>query len=319
MACIAAVTVVGARAGDAAFASAPTAFTYNPANVAETTATLQGLIGTTTAPTDCRFEYGSTPALGLAVACSSMIPTGVGVQTSAVITGLAPGAIYYDRLVASNAEGTGYGQIGIFQATRPPLPELTPEVAQPPARRYVPRRRRTVRTNPNDAGLYIAYCPVQYVTRRSHRPRARTSNTSHAGWPPKQCLKMDKGPPGQHHKLVGLANVHNWLLGGYGNDTIYGGSVGDVIWGDYHPDEKPAHQTAIIHAGDGRNVIYANDTVNYVWTGSNPKTVVHAFLAGTSGVIHCQSPGIVVYLSKTSQHQFKLDGCRRISHYSVGY
>ena len=85
------------------------------------------------------------------------------------------------------------------------------------------------------------------------------------------------------------------------------------------PDEKPAHQTAIIHAGNGRNVIYANDTVNYVWTGSNPKTVVHAFLAGTSGVIHCQSPGIVVYLSKTSQHHFKLDGCRRISHYSVGY
>ncbi|HUH80501.1 MAG TPA: hypothetical protein VLZ06_04170 [Solirubrobacteraceae bacterium] len=42
-----------------------------------------------------------------------------------------------------------------------------------------------------------------------------------------------------------------------------------MIWGDYHPDEKPARQTAVIHAGNGRNVIYANDTVNYVWTGTN--------------------------------------------------
>jgi len=248
-----------------------------------------------------------------------MVPVGVGVQASAVITALAPGTFYWDRLVASNAEGAGFGQTGIFQAIRPPLPQLTPPVTQQPVRRYVPRPRRTVRTNPNDRGLYVAYCPVRYVDRRSRRHRARASNTSHAGWPPKQCLKMDKGPPGEHHKLVGLPNVHNWLLGGYGSDTIIGGNKGDVIWGDYHPDEKPAHQTAIIHAGNGRNVIYANDTVNYVWTGTNPKTVVHAFLVGTSGVIHCQSSGIVVYLSKTSQRHFKLDGCVRISHYSVGY
>jgi hypothetical protein len=171
--------------------------------------------------------------------------------------------------------------------------------------------------NPNDAGVYEAFCPRQ-GGRHHHHPRAHRSNTSHAGWPPKQCLKMDKGPPGEHHTIVGQKGVHNWLLGGYGSDTIIGGDKGDVIWGDYHPDGKP-EQTAIIHAGNGRNVIYANDTVNYVWTGTNPGTVVHAFLVGTSGVIHCESSGIVVYLSKTSQRHFKLDGCRRISHFSVGY
>jgi hypothetical protein len=75
----------------------------------------------------------------------------------------------------------------------------------------------------------------------------------------------------------------------------------------------------VIRAGDGRNVIYANDTHNYVWTGSNPRTVVHAHVSGISGVIHCQSPNIVVYLSTVSERHFILDGCTRISHYSVGY
>jgi RTX calcium-binding nonapeptide repeat (4 copies) len=148
---------------------------------------------------------------------------------------------------------------------------------------------------------------------------AHAASTSEAGWPAKQCLKMDKGAAGHSHTIVGLDGVHNWLLGGYGNDTIVGGNSGDVIWADYHPNGEPSSQTAVIEAGDGRNVIYANDTRDYVWTGTNPHTVVHAHVSGISGVIHCQAAGIVVYLSSVSERRFKLDGCRRISHYSVGY
>jgi hypothetical protein len=183
-----------------------------------------------------------------------------------------------------------------------------------------------------DRGLYVHYCPAfrsakaravasapgRRAEATASGPHAFASHTSWAGWPPKQCLKMDKGPPGQSHTLVGLDGVHNWLLGGYGNDTIIGGDRGDVIWGDYHPSGAK-FQVATIHAGNGRNVIYANDTRNFVWTGTNPRTVVHAHGPGTSGVIHCQSPGIVVYLSSISQRHFKLDGCRHISHFSVGY
>jgi len=44
---------------------------------------------------------------------------------------------------------------------------------------------------------------------------ATAANTSEAGWPAKECLKMDKGPAGRRHTLVGLDGVHNWLLGGY--------------------------------------------------------------------------------------------------------
>jgi hypothetical protein len=170
-------------------------------------------------------------------------------------------------------------------------------------------------TEPYDGGLHVAFCPGG---RRPAR-RATAAGTSQAGWPAKECLKMDKGPAGKSHTLVGLNGVHNWLLGGYGNDTIIGGNHGDVIWGDYHPSGEPSSQTVTIRAGNGRNVIYANDTHNYVWTGTNAYTVVHAHVSGISGVIHCQSPYIVVYLSTVSERYFKLDGCHRISHYSVGY
>ncbi|HEX4466668.1 MAG TPA: hypothetical protein VH025_05735, partial [Solirubrobacteraceae bacterium] len=103
----------------------------------------------------------------------------------------------------------------------------------------------------------------------------------------------------------------------FGNDTIVGGDSGDVIWSDYHPTGWPKFQTAIIHAGNGRNVIYANDTVNQVWTGTNPKTVVHAH--EDRGVIHCESPGIVVFTSHHALPHWKLIGCRHISFFSVGY
>jgi hypothetical protein len=141
--------------------------------------------------------------------------------------------------------------------------------------------------------------------------------TSHAGWPPNQHLVMDRGAAGRSNTLTGQEGVHNYLLGGYGNDTIYGGNAGDVIWGDYHPSGWPSSQTAIIHGGSGQNFIYSNDTVNYVWTGSNPATVVHAHEG--SGVIHCESPGIVVFTSHHALPHYKLDGCRHISFYSVGY
>jgi RTX calcium-binding nonapeptide repeat (4 copies) len=141
--------------------------------------------------------------------------------------------------------------------------------------------------------------------------------TSHAGWPADQHLVMDKGPAGRHNVLVGVAGRHNYLLGGYGDDTIYGGPSGDVIWGDYHESGWPARQTAVIHAGNGRNLIYANDTLNYVWTGKNPATVVHAH--ENSGVIHCENPHIVVFTSHRALPHYRLHGCRRISFYSVGY
>jgi hypothetical protein len=197
---------------------------------------------------------------------------------------------------------------------------------------------------PSLAGATVPACDAAPVQRRLHLPRllggvrpvallaaldllvlvlvgvlaqSAAAMTSHAGWPRNEHLVMDHGPAGRSNSLYGVNGKHNYLLGGYGDDTIYGGDSGDVIWGDYHPSGWPDHQTAVIHAGNGKNFIYSNDTVNYVWTGTNPATVVHAHEG--SGVIHCENPRIIVFTSHHAKPHYKLDGCKRISFYSVGY
>jgi hypothetical protein len=322
---------------------------------ATTSATLQGYITDYGAPlTDCHFEFGPTPQFGSSLPCTQTAGTSTG-RAAAPVGALQWGTVYYVQLVAGDAGGTSRGATLSFATpARVVYPPYTPPVITYPP--YTPprypsvnrygsykpsaaairrclrlkgrskrarclaalRRRRGGSSGPaSDAGLSIYYCPYG---RTSARPaRAHASSTSEAGWPPKECLKMDKGPAGQHHTIVGMRHVHNWLLGGWGSDTIVGGEKGDVIWADYQACCWPKHQTAIIHAGNGRNVIYANDTLNYVWTGTNPRTVVHAHATGISGVIHCQNPAIVLFLSTTSERHFQLDGCHHISHYSVGY
>jgi hypothetical protein len=244
-------------------------------------------------------------------------PTGAASVAAAVVASLALVSV----AATASAQSVGPVPLPVSGLPLPAVPSL------PPIAQLVPgtldQQDGLTGTQTYDRGLYVHYCPTHSVSQASavasaSGAQAFASHTSWAGWPAKECLKMDKGPAGRSHVLVGLTGVHNWLLGGYGNDTIVGGDHGDVIWGDYHPSGEK-FQVATIHAGNGRNVIYANDTHDFVWTGTNPHTVVHAHGAGTSGVIHCQSPGVVVYLSIASQRNFTLDGCRRISHFSVGY
>ena len=140
--------------------------------------------------------------------------------------------------------------------------------------------------------------------------------TSHAGWPSDQHLVMDKGAAGQETRAHGrqrnaqlparrLRQRHDLRR------RLRRRDLGRL------PSHGESHQTAIIHAGNGKNYIYANDTINYVWTGTNPQTVVHAH--ENSGVIHCENPNQTVYTSHHALPHYKLEGCRHISFYSVGY
>ena len=163
-----------------------------------------------------------------------------------------------------------------------------------------------------DRGVYTAYCPggqeIAQTARSAPAPFASAAEASHQGWPPDQCLKMDKGSAGLSHTLLGLRHVHNWLLGGYGNDTIYAGERGDVIWGDYHPSGQPEGQIDRIHGGAGEDWIYSSHGFNEIWTGAGND---HLALVYGHGIVYCDGPGVKTFVMRypPQNRPWKLVGC----------
>lgn len=177
-------------------------------------------------------------------------------------------------------------------------------------------------------------------------PAVVAANTSHAGWPAitgvllmnkrDQSRPLDARPghdpfdnsdpsyscDGVHgsRRCVQFARLarlgHNELLGGHGDNTIYAGPSGDVIWGDYKPSGDPTTQVNHLYGGPGDDFIYAAHGTNYIWTGGGTD-VVHAHFGG--GEIHCDSPTVTVYLSHMSRPHYKLFGCEHISYKTLGY
>ena len=161
----------------------------------------------------------------------------------------------------------------------------------------------------DDQGIYVAFCPAdEEVASIASLPHAHVAIASHAGWPADECLKMDKGGQGLSHTLVGLRHVHNWLLGGYGNDTIYGGEAGDVIWGDYQPSGQSESERDYLHGGNGNDWIYSSHGFNEIWTGAGND---HLALVYGHGVIHCNGPGLKTFVMRylPENRPWTLIGC----------
>ncbi len=104
---------------------------------------------------------------------------------------------------------------------------------------------------------------------------------------------------------------HNELLGGHGNDTIYAGPAGDVIWGDFKPCCQPTRQVDNLYGGPGDDFIYASHGRNYIYTGGGDD-VVHAHFG--RGEIHCDSRDVLIYVSHRGRSGWRLFGCKRVSY-----
>jgi RTX calcium-binding nonapeptide repeat (4 copies) len=274
----------------------------------ETGATLTGLLLSETPVLDCHFELGLTASFGTNAPCvAAPFAPGVTVPVSARIEGLSPGTTYYWRLVATNTLTTIQGPPLEMKTLSTPLPREQPETrSSPPGRKGGGTGRgHPTPSDPNDEGLYVAYCSAGH---RASVTRAREALASHAGWPKDQCLKMDKGEVGERHTLDGKTGVHNWLLGGYGNDTIFAGNKGDVIWGDYQPAEQSEGERDRLHGGAGSDWIYSSHGSSEIWTGAGND---HVALIYGHGTVHCNGRGLktLVMRALSQNRHWKLVGC----------
>jgi hypothetical protein len=177
-------------------------------------------------------------------------------------------------------------------------------------------------------------------------PIASSANTSHEGWPPLTGVllmnKQDQSRPldaRPGHDLFGGADRsyscdglhknrscasgsgsvaktgHNELLGGHGNDTIYAGNQGDVIWGDYKPSGQPTSQVDRLYGGAGNDFIYASHGTNIIRAGGGNDYVKAHF---GRGIIDCGGGRDVLYVSRRAQKSYKIKNCETISHKTLG-
>jgi Ca2+-binding RTX toxin-like protein len=178
-------------------------------------------------------------------------------------------------------------------------------------------------------------------------PAAALANTSHEGWPEIDgVLLMNKqdqsrpldarpghdlfgGTDASHscdglHKNSSCANRagsvsrtgHNELLGGHGNDTIYAGPRGDVLWGDYKPSGQPSSQTDRLFGGNSRDFIYASHGTNLIRSGGGDDWIKAHY---GRGIIDCGGGRDVLYISRRAQKSYKISHCETISHKTLGY
>jgi Ca2+-binding RTX toxin-like protein len=291
----------------------PSVTTGNASELSLTSATLAGSVESAAPMQGCWFEYGIAPHFETTVPCRPASPEGQFVAASAEASGLQMGTTYTWRLAAANAAGAAHGLTGAFTTLGYPLGEAPvaveplssgPELGSTPAQ--IPAAHGHF-----EDGLYVAYCASSLALAAKSGPRAGTAMANHTGWPAVQCLKMDKGTYGFSHTLVGLPNVHNFLLGGYGDDTIWGGNDGDVIWGDYQPSGQHTTERDWLHGGAGDDWIYSSHGRNEIWTGAGDD---HVALVYGWGTVDCNGPGLktlVMRLLKRNRH-WRLVGCRHI-------
>lgn len=133
---------------------------------------------------------------------------------------------------------------------------------------------------------------------------------SHEGWP--QIGHHQGHPNNESGVMRGHDGVHNMLLGGAGNDTIWAGDEGDVIWGDSHPEDQPATQRDFLHGGPGEDWLYASHGYNVIWTGAGDD---HVALVYGYGTVYCDGPGLKTLVMRylPENRPWRLVGCSHVA------
>ena len=114
---------------------------------------------------------------------------------------------------------------------------------------------------------------------------------------------------GARRRCVPDRVMHNELLGGHGNDTIFAGPHGDVLWGDYMPN-GPARQRDRLTGGAGRDFIYGSKGRNVIKAGPGDDFVKSRYGRGR---VDCGEGNDILYTSRRFRKRYKIRRCERIS------
>lgn len=142
-----------------------------PNVIGKHSATFRGIVNPQGAEvTVCEFEYGTSPALGTKVPCSALPGNGEsGVHVSVNVEGLSESTVYYYRAVATNEDGTKFGNTVHF-STYPSPPKVTPLGAS-----HITSDSAQLNANVNPDASNVTSCEFEWGTSLEYGKRAPCS------------------------------------------------------------------------------------------------------------------------------------------------
>lgn len=119
------------------------------------------------------------------------------------------------------------------------------------------------------------------------------------------------GPEGATFR--GPQDASSELLGYHGSDTLYGGDLSDVLWGDYIGDGQPATQVDKLYGGGGGDFLYSSHGTNLLDGGPGNDAIKARYGHGT---VNCGPGRDIVYVPKSRLRNWKFIGCEKFEYRS---
>ncbi|MCW3040129.1 MAG: calcium-binding protein [Solirubrobacterales bacterium] len=103
------------------------------------------------------------------------------------------------------------------------------------------------------------------------------------------------------------------LLGFHGSDTLYGGDVGDVLWGDYIGENQPVGQVDKLYGAGGSDFLYSSHGRNTIDGGPGNDAIKVRYGRGS---VNCGSGRDIVYVPKSRKRNWTFAGCEKFEYRS---
>ena len=158
------------------------------------------------------------------------------------------------------------------------------------------------------AGLLIAVP----ATLANHLPGHSCSGcASHEEWPTVNG-KFQKANGSRDARYVGTRR-NDELLGHHGSDVLSGRGGSDILWGDHDPAGQPASQNDLILGGAGNDFIYGSHGRNVIKGGAgNDAISVHY----GRGEVDCGPGRDIYHVARTRKKGYRFTNCEKVDYRS---